>query len=270
MANMNPFDVIATDLDGTFLNDEKQVPELNAHAVRVAAGRGIPTIYASGRPTRWFGVLDELTDTHGWAVAANGALTLDLSSGSVVHARTMAPRLTREVAEEIRNVLPHAGFAVEYLSHWGADPGYQQHAEKPHLNASLSELLRREPVIKLIVVDPTTPTDELAAVAHEIVGTRLTVTFSHVSRAGMLEISAAGVSKALALSELLDDLGLATSRMIAFGDMPNDIAMLEMAGHGFAMSRAHASLAGYQMAGDNNDAGVGRTILRLLGEPVRD
>lgn len=267
---VNPFDVIATDLDGTFLADDQLVPELNAHAVRVAAGRGIPTIYASGRPARWFHVLDDLADTHGWAVAANGALTLDLSSRSVVHARTISPAVAGEVAAEIRRALPDAGFAVEYLRQWGADPGYRTHAERPHFNAPLAELLRREPVVKLLVVDPGTPTDELAAVVHQITGDRLTVTFSHVSSVGMLEISAAGVSKALALRELLDDLGLATSRMIAFGDMPNDIAMLELAGQGFSMSRAHVSLAGYRMAGDNNDAGVGRTILRLLGEPVHD
>ena len=106
----------------------------------------------------------------------------------------------------------------------------------------------------------------------ELIAERLTVTFSHVSQAGMLELSAAGVSKALALAELLDDLGLAASRMIAFGDMPNDLAMLSLAGQGFTMSRAHPSVsaAGYPATGDNNDAGVGRTILQLLGESLHD
>lgn len=265
---MNPFDLIATDLDGTFLDDEKQVPVLNAHAVRVAAERGIPTIYASGRPARWFDVLDAVADTHGWAVGANGAITMDLSTRSVVHARTISPGLVAEVAAEIGRVLPDAGFAVEYLDQWGADPGYRTRAERPDVSAPLSELLQRAPMVKLLVLDLTTPTEELAAAVHQITGDRLTVTFSHVSAAGMLEISAAGVSKALALQELLDDLGVDAARMIAFGDMPNDLAMLELAGQGFTMLRAHSSLlaAGYELAGDNNEAAVGRTILRLLGE----
>ena len=265
---MNPFDVIATDLDGTFLTDEKKVPALNAQAVREAAERGIHTIYASGRPVRWFHVLDDLADTHGFAVAANGAVTLDLASGEVLHARLLAPDVTSEVAGEIRWLLPHAWFAVEYLSQWGAEPASSGLAEVPHLNAPLDELLGREPMIKLLVVDPTTPTDELAAAVGEVVSGRLTVTFSHVSAAGMLELSAPGVSKALALRELLTDLRSDPSRMIAFGDMPNDIAMLELAGLPFTMSRAHQSLlaACYPVADDNNDAGVGRTILRLLSE----
>ncbi|NLH70422.1 MAG: HAD family phosphatase [Brooklawnia sp.] len=269
---MNPFDVIATDLDGTFLTDDQQVPQINAHAVRVAARRGIPTIYASGRPVRWFGVLDELVDTHGWAVAANGAVTLDLAAHRVVHARTMSAALIGEVTHEIRRMLPTAGFAVEYLSAWGAEPHFLQRTAVPDLQAPMSELLERGSVVKLLVVDPATPTEDLAEAVHELVDDRFTVTFSHVAQAGMLELSAAGVSKALALAELLDDLGLAASRMIAFGDMPNDLAMLALAGQGFTMSRAHPSVlaAGYRASGDNNDAGVGRTILQLLGEPLHD
>lgn len=269
---MNPFDVIATDLDGTFLTDDHRVPQINAHAVRVAARRGIPTIYASGRPVRWFGVLDELAETHGWAVAANGAVTLDLATRRVVHARAMSAALIAEVTQEIRRMLPSAGFAVEYLGAWGAEPHFLQHSEVPHLQAPMIELLARGPVVKLLVVDPATPTEDLAAAVGELIAERLTVTFSHVSQAGMLELSAAGVSKALALAELLDDLGLAASRMIAFGDMPNDLAMLSLAGQGFTMSRAHPSVsaAGYPATGDNNDAGVGRTILQLLGESLHD
>ncbi len=268
---MNPFDVIATDLDGTFLTDDKQVPELNARAVRVAAARGIPTIYASGRPVRWFGVLDALAETHGWAVAANGAVTVDLFNRRVVHARTMDPALVAEVAAEIRRALPTAGFAVEYLREWGAEPHYL-HPDRGQLQAPVAELLEREPVVKFLVVDPATPTDELAAVVAELTDERLTVTFSHVSPAGMLELSAAGVSKALALAELLDDLAVPASRLVAFGDMPNDLPMLGLAGQGYVMPRSHPSViaAGYPVVGDNNDAGVGRMILRLLGEPVAD
>lgn len=96
----------------------------------------------------------------------------------------------------------------------------------------------------------------------------MTVTFSYVSAAGMLEMSAPGVSKALALRELLTDLGLPANRMIAFGDMPNDLQMLDLAGQGFVMDSSHPTVlgAGYPTAGDNNAGGVGATILRLLGE----
>lgn len=269
---MHPFDVIATDLDGTFLDDAKRVPDINARAVRLAAAEGIPTIYATGRPARWFGVLDELADTHGYAVAANGALTLDLAERKVLHTRVMSPSLVAEVSAEIRALLPQARFAVEYIREWGAEPTYPPRAEDPQFRASLDDLLYREPLVKLLVLDQTTPTAQLAAAVEELTGDRLTVTFSYLASAGMLEISAAGVSKALALAELLDDLDIDPARMIAFGDMPNDMAMLELAGLGYAMDGSHPWLfeAGHARAGDNNDGGVGRTILRLLGAEDAD
>ena len=267
---MNPFDVIATDLDGTFLTDDHRVPQINAHAVRVAARRGIPTIYASGRPVRWFGVLDELAETHGWAVAANGAVTFDLATREVAHVRPMAADISLTAAEQIRERLPRAVFAAEYVSGWGSEPGFELHTREPGspFQAPLDELLDRDEIVKLIVVDPATRTDELAAIARSIVGDRVTVTFSYVSAAGMLEMSAPGVSKALALRELLTDLGLPANRMIAFGDMPNDLQMLDLAGQGFVMDSSHPTVlgAGYPTAGDNNAGGVGATILRLLGE----
>lgn len=266
---MLPFDLIATDLDGTFLDDTQQVPELNARAVRRAAELGIETVYATGRPARWLHVVQHLSDTHGWAVAANGAVTLDLTSDRVVHARTL-PDSTPEVAAEIGERLPNAYFAVEFISSWGAEPAYEPRsaAHVPTHRGSVADLLSLEPAIKLLVIDPTTPTDALNEVVCQIVDDRLEVTFSFVSDVGMLEISAPGVSKALALTELLVDLQISPSRMIAFGDMPNDLAMLALAGQGYAVGRAHASVlaAGHPIAGDNNSGAVGQTILRLLGD----
>lgn len=268
---MLPFQLIATDLDGTFLDDTQQVPPLNAQAVRRAAELGIETVYATGRPARWLHVVQHLSDTHGWAVAANGAVTLDLAGDRVVHARTL-PASTTQIAAEISDRLPNAYFAVEFIESWGAEPAYQPRSQAhiPTHRGQVSELLELEPAIKLLVIDPTTPTDALNDLVSQIVADRLTVTFSFVSEIGMLEISAPGVSKALALAELLADLDISAEQMIAFGDMPNDLAMLALAGQGFAVGRAHPSVlaAGHQIAGDNNSGAVGATILRLLGETL--
>ncbi|WIY83694.1 HAD-IIB family hydrolase [Propionimicrobium sp. PCR01-08-3] len=267
---MNPFDLIATDLDGTFLDDAKRIPEMNAHAIQVAAARGIPTVFASGRPLRWFGVLDDLTAGLGWAIAANGAVTFDLASGQVAHVRPMDPEATLRAALLLRERVPDAVFAAEYLTDWGTEPDFASFTREidADFQAPLEALLARGPIVKLLVVDPRTRTDELAAIATPLMADHLTVTFSYISEVGMLEMSAPGVSKALALRELLADLRLAPERMLAFGDMPNDLQMLDLAGLGYVMETCHPAMldAGFPIAGDNNSGGVGRTILRLLGE----
>ncbi len=54
--------------------------------------------------------------------------------------------------------------------------------------------------------------------------------------------------------------------MIAFGDMPNDLAMLEWAGHAVAVANAHPAVleAADEVTASNDDAGVARVLERLF------
>jgi hydroxymethylpyrimidine pyrophosphatase-like HAD family hydrolase len=108
--------------------------------------------------------------------------------------------------------------------------------------------------------------DALASAVAGAVGDLATVTTSVVhDRFGMAELSVPGVTKASALAELCGELDLAASDVVAFGDMPNDAAMLEWAGHAYVMADGHPSLLGrFDSAGSCGDAGVGRTLRVLL------
>ena len=83
----------------------------------------------------------------------------------------------------------------------------------------------------------------------------------------LVEISAAGVTKATTLALLCDELGVGADEVVAFGDMPNDLAMLEWAGTSYAMANGHPSvleLAG-RVAPANEDDGVAATLEELFG-----
>ena len=58
-------------------------------------------------------------------------------------------------------------------------------------------------------------------------------------RGRLLEIGAAGVTKATTLALLAAEHGLGPDDVIAFGDMPNDVPMLRWAGRGYAMRDGH-------------------------------
>ena len=66
----------------------------------------------------------------------------------------------------------------------------------------------------------------------------MTVTHSN-QRDCLLEISAAGVTKASTLAKVAAELGVDASGVLAFGDQPNDVAMLEWAGLAYAMGGGH-------------------------------
>ena len=84
---------------------------------------------------------------------------------------------------------------------------------------------------------------------------------------GMLEISAATVSKADTLARLCAGWGVDAEQVIAFGDMPNDVPVLRWAGVGVAVANAHPlALAGAdRVTASNDDDGVAVVLEELFG-----
>ncbi len=82
----------------------------------------------------------------------------------------------------------------------------------------------------------------------------------------MLEMSAAGVTKATTLALLCAERRIAPEEVLAIGDMPNDIALLEWAGTSYAMGNAHPTVQAVadHVAPSNDDDGVARVIEELL------
>ena len=99
---------------------------------------------------------------------------------------------------------------------------------------------------------------------EEIVGDLVTVTWS--STYAMLEMSAHGVTKASTLERLCVDLGVAAEEVVAFGDMPNDVAMLQWAGTSYAMANAHpaAVAVAAATAPSHEDDGVAAVLSELF------
>jgi len=105
--------------------------------------------------------------------------------------------------------------------------------------------------------------DELYPTALRLVGDRAVVTYSSPR---FLEISASGIDKATTLARYCKRLGIASSEVVAFGDMPNDIPMLRWAGRGVAVANAHpeALAAADAITASNMADGVARYLDELL------
>ena len=107
--------------------------------------------------------------------------------------------------------------------------------------------------------------DVLVQRAREVAGHLAEFTHSN-SADRLLEISAAGVSKAAALERFCEERGIGSEHVIAFGDMPNDIPMLRWAGHSVAVRNAHPEVlaAADEVTESNDDAGVAHVLERLF------
>src|SRR5215469_18830270 len=99
--------------------------------------------------------------------------------------------------------------------------------------------------------------------AMEVGGDVVTCTRSDLP---FVEISAAGVDKGAALAQLCAERGIAAGEVVAFGDMPNDLAMLTWAGCGVAVANADPLVidAANAVTRSNDRDGVACKIAELL------
>jgi hypothetical protein len=258
--------MVATDLDGTIVRSDGTISARTAAALRAAEGAGLVVVLVTGRPPRWMGEVAAATGHTGVAICANGALLYDLHTETVVGERLLHPLELRLIAGRLREEVPGLLFAVEYGMDFAHEPGYE-HAWDigvPQVRVGPPASILDRPAAKLLARHPTLAPDELMARAVRVLGTEATVT--HSSTRALLEISAYGVTKASALATFAESVGIGRADVVAFGDMPNDLAMLAWAGHSVAVANAHPEvLASADEVAESNDAdGVARVIERLL------
>ncbi|MEW1548180.1 Cof-type HAD-IIB family hydrolase [Streptomyces tsukubensis] len=266
--------LIATDLDGTLLHDDKTVSARTVAALAAAEDAGIEVFFVTGRPARWMGVVSDHVHGHGLAICANGAAVVDLHSGGTlltVHPLERATALG--VVRTLGTIAPGTTFGVETTGGFHHEPAYPTlYADEPGTIVAAAEKLLQDgavggaPVMKLLAQHPELAPDTFHALAREHIGNLASVTRS--SAGALLEISGPGVSKASTLARCCAERGISAAEVVAFGDMPNDVEMLRWAGTSYAMGNAHpdviAAASGRTVA--NNEDGVAVVIEQILRE----
>ena len=135
--------LIATDMDGTFLDDEKNIPEENLKALMECADRGIEIVPATGRTV--LGLPEEIKALPGvrYAITTNGAVVADLKEDREVSTCRIPTELAVKVmtmARESRDDIMYdayiegIGYTTEY---------FYANVEKYVLTKGLAELVRR-------------------------------------------------------------------------------------------------------------------------------
>jgi Cof subfamily protein (haloacid dehalogenase superfamily) len=257
--------LVASDLDGTLLLPDETVSDRTRAALAAARDAGITVVLVSGRPPRSLGPIAARIGVGGIAICANGAVVWDLDADTMVDSTPLAAELATRLVHALREAIPGALFAVELEGGFGREAGWSDGlvAVPPDvLEADAIELITG-PVSKLLVRHPTMPFPEVAERARRAVGDDAVATWAGLR---LVEISAAGVTKAFALERLCRRLGIAAAEVVAIGDMPNDLAMLDWAGTAVAVANATPEVldAADEVTAANVDDGVALVLERIL------
>ncbi|WP_052305004.1 HAD family hydrolase [Stackebrandtia nassauensis] len=262
-------EVIATDLDGTLLDDEGRVSARTVRTLGRVRARGVAVVAVTARPPRVFDEWRELGGVVDAAICSNGGLTYVPGERRVESVRALDAGVAAVVVKALRAVVPSAAFAVETGFTVLAEPGYGWVDSVGHRRQRVGSfeevLVRADQIVKLLMHDAAGRADEMVAAvrAAGVDG----VEVSHSGGSGLVEMCAAGVSKATALERWCAGRGVGPQGVVAFGDAPNDVPMLSWAGRSFAMADAHAEAvaAASGRAGSNNADGVARVVEALVG-----
>lgn len=263
--------LVATDIDGTLLADDRTLSPRTAAVLQRICAQGTPVVLVTGRPIRWLQLVYDQLAAPLPAICANGAVVYDPVADEVLRADPLAPELLAEVARRLRAAVPEVSFAVEivdsrqmrhevhYPLRWDADHDAIRAVESP-------EELHSLPAVKLLAraAGEQDPDVFVQVVAGALRGL---AEATHSSYSGLVEISAAGVTKAAGLAWYAARLGIDERDVLAFGDMPNDVPMLTWAGRAVAVANAHPAVLEIadEVTGANSADGVAAYLEKIFG-----
>ncbi|WP_067509615.1 HAD family hydrolase [Actinoplanes sp. TFC3] len=242
---MSEFRLVASDIDGTLVRSDRSLSPRTTEVLDRLHQQGVPTVLVTGRPVRWLRDLYEQMAEPLPAICANGAVVYDPERDEILRAAPMSVELLLDVAKRLREAVPDVTLAVEiedgrsfryeqkWPLHWDGEQNTVRVIGSP-------EELTSVPAVKLLARSADHEPDEFLELVSSTLGT--IVESTHSSTSALVEISAAGVTKAAGLAWVCERHGLDASQVVAFGDMPNDLPLLTWAGRSVAMGNAHPAV----------------------------
>ncbi|WP_291633119.1 sugar-phosphatase [Clostridium sp.] len=236
------YKLIALDMDGTLLNNEKQISPANNKAIQQARENGVKVVLASGRPLVGFKrYLEELNlvSEDDYAVAFNGAL-VQSSTGTEIISKTT---LTVEDYKYLYELSKELKVNIHVLTETGVispkDNKYtRREAEMNHISCDIvavEDVAMDTTIVKVMFIDEPELIDEIIQKIPEAVSNNYTIVRSAPF---FLEFLHKSVNKGAGVAALAEKLNIKQEEVICIGDAGNDIHMIKYAGLGVAMGNA--------------------------------
>lgn len=265
--------IFFTDLDGTLLNDEKEISEKNRKAIEELRRRGHVVVISTGRAlpsAKQQAKRLKLTGKGCYIICYNGGQIYDTEQDTLIYQKSVPMKYVRSVFDDARQ------FGISVQTYTDTHVITEQDNASLHQYVAIQQLpylvvddvvsaLEHEPakVLALDYQDPSRVTEFRSFMAPRYQG-KLDIYLSHPA---LLELVPPGVNKGNAVRFLCDYLGVPLERSVAAGDAENDLTMIQAAHMGAVMRNGEQLLkdqADYITQADNNHDGVAEILEKFI------
>ena len=240
--------------------DDHELTKGTIDAIQHLSKQGVEIVLCTGRAPKMAIPLMEEIGLDGYAITHNGAATIDVKSGAIVHEFPMKTTGFAKYITYCHNNGIHYDISttyevyVEQLAHLDEfkKEMYAKFLMQPKQLPALNDI--QEPIVKLMTAGTIEQMDQLSKEWPTWCDDY------NILRSGQffVDMMDRNASKGNALKALAQSRGIAAEQVMAIGNYYNDIAMLTFAGLGVAVDNAPVEVkaAANVITATNNDEGV--------------
>ncbi|MDX9863907.1 MAG: HAD family hydrolase [Anaerolineaceae bacterium] len=270
--DLRNYKLLITDIDGTALDSRHELQPETIKAFQALREFGVLTTIATGKiyPSVDY-LIEPLCDGMTFMLG-HGAIVQN-RDGKVLQQRGLSPEALRVISKvsekhscDFGAYLPNGILArefnrnMQYLTEYW-EPKAEEVAGWPDLGDRLKDVVK----VLFVNCDSDLVLERVADELNQKLGGLAVVQFSipHV-----VEVTNIKATKENGLRFLSEYLGIAPEEMIAVGDGPNDVGMLNFAGHGVAMGNAKPELKAVadEVVGTNDENGLASAIYQWIDD----
>ena len=267
------YKLVAIDMDGTLLKEDKTISERTKKAIQSAREKGVTVVLATGRPiegvSRYLEELNMYTE-HDYVLSYNGALIQKTKSKEAVAKVALKGedlhylrKLSNELGVNIHAFSEKRGLITPKNSKYTEVEAEINNIEIHEMN--IDNIPDDEVMIKIMMIDEP----EILGEAMEKLPKEVYEKYTVVRSAPFfLEFLNKSVNKGVGVELLAKHLGVKQEEVITFGDAGNDLHMIEYAGLGVAMGNAFDEVkeAANYITDTNENDGVAKAIEKFILE----
>lgn len=242
------YKLLVLDVDGTLLNDKKEITPRTHAALLKAQQMGVHVVLATGRPTN--GVMPlaealELNHYGGFILSYNGGQIINMQTGELLFEKRIDPEMIPYLDQKAKkNNFAIFTYHKDYIL--TNDPTNKHVLEEAALNKmrvigtdNFPEAVNFSPCKCILTSD-----DEEALIGLENHWKkRLAGTLEAFrSEDYFLEVAPHFINKGNTLAVLMEKLNVTTEEVVAIGDGVADVSMMQLAGTSVAMGNARDSV----------------------------